>query len=302
VLVDWRRSHFSELDASYEVFDVRTPSLRVLHTQSRGLVTDFGLQNRAVPFLHRMAARSSLTVVLDGRGRFDEGKEHAFLSEGNVVISDSREHGTEGYTGDVLTLEWDPELHAGAHRGRFAVERIASRDLARLHELAAALRSPARSCAVVEIFAVLRATGVSLDPVEKEHLLTEAPSRKLQQLQDAMSERIAALHESPTIEELAERMGWDQRHVNRQMAALRDKYRLPWPHWRERLHGARVLRATQLLSHPRASIELVARLAGFRAVTALYHAFANCDLPAPGRLAERARSDALGNWSELLSA
>jgi len=299
VLVDSRRSVFPELGASYEMVDVRTPWLRVLHSRSRGLVTDFGVLNRAMPFLHRLGERSTLTLVLTGAGRFDARERHSYLAAGDLAISEAST-GTEAYAGDALAIEWDPDVLGARRSPGLSLERLSSAHVQRIAELTGLLSSERRGPAIVEILDVLRANGLGIERVELGELTPNDDQRRpTQALQNAMSARLAALQELPAIDEIATTLGWDQRRVHRQMTQLRDTYRIVWRHWRELLHQARMLRALQLLTIPSATTELVARLSGFRSPSALCHAFANAGLPSPGRLALIARADALGGLSEL---
>jgi AraC-like DNA-binding protein len=301
VLVDFRRSEFAELDASYEIFDLRTRWFRMVRGRARGVVTDWGLLNRAVPFVHRFEGRTTMTIVLSGSGRFDEANEHAFLRPGDIALGDMNSFGTEAWVGDTLVLEWDPRMLGTGHRGRFAVERLSNVDIERLRQLAARLPGPAPLEVMVEVFDLLRANGLPIARMPSNDIARMHTPDPLQPLQNVMSKRLAALQEFPTIEEISAALDWDQRQVHRKMAQLRDNYRVVWSHWRELVHQARLMRAMQLLANPKATTELVARLSGFRAPTALCHAFAKAGLPSPGRLAALARSDTLGAWSELVA-
>src|SRR4051812_38682872 len=98
-----------ELRASYDLIDLRTPQLRVMRMSSRRVSTDYTILDRAMPYMHRKE-RPSLLVVLEGEGRFDEGRRRRFLTRGDVVRSDSRLLGTEAHAGLVsscLAFEWD---------------------------------------------------------------------------------------------------------------------------------------------------------------------------------------------------
>jgi AraC-like DNA-binding protein len=285
VLVDIRCNVFPTLRASYEVVDVRMPWLRVVSRRSRGLVTDFGILNRAIPFLDRLTDRSTLSVVLSGVG--------------DMAASDFSA-GTEAYSGDTLTVEWSPRMLGAAQGPGLSVTRLSALDTGRMAELAGKLDGPGRALAVVGILDVLRANGLAIGEIATGDLSCPTDeARQLQRLQNVVSERLTALYEFPVLEEVSSGLGWDQRRVHRRLSRLRETYSIVWHHWREFVHQARMLRAMQLLSIPGTTTELVARLSGFRSPSALCHAFAKADLPSPGRMSTIARVGALDGWSAL---
>jgi AraC-like DNA-binding protein len=279
---------FSRLGASFEILDLRTKWLRVTVTRSRGMTTDYGSLNRAIPFLHRLGDRSKLSVVLSGAARFDACERSIALRGGDLVSSESRA-GTETHMGDLLTVEWRPSALGADQRGKLDVRPLASMSHGRFVELASRLEVADRVDAILELLDLLRLEGFAIAPVSAVDLFhTDRETTELQLLQDALSERLNALHEFPTIEEVGEMLGWGQRQVHRRLARLRETHGVVWRHWREFVHQARMLRAMQLLSAPAATTELVARLSGFRSPSALCHAFAKARLPSPGRFATNA--------------
>jgi AraC-like DNA-binding protein len=262
--------------------------------RSRGLVTDFANLNRAIPFLQRLADRSKINVVLSGEGRVD-ARDGATTLQAGELASSASDASTEAHTGDLLTIEWSPRVLGAAQGKSVGFRRLSVSDTERMAQLATELEGPARCLAIQEILELLRAQGIALGPVSLAELMESEPEAcQLQLLQSALSERLTALHEFPTLEEVSAKLGWDQRRVHRRLTRLRQTYAVVWLHWREFVHQARMLRAMQLLSVPAATTELVARLSGFRAPSALCHAFARADLPSPGRfatLASAGRSD-----------
>lgn len=299
VLVDYRQNVFPSLGASYEVLDLRTPWLRVVRMRSRGLVTDFGILNHAVPFLHRLGDRSKVTIVLSGEARVDARERSAVLRVGELAASESRAC-TEAHSGDLLTIEWSPHVLGAARGPGLTTRKLSSADTRCMLELASQLDGPGHSLAIQEMLELLRAQGVALAPVCLADLMLSDPDAcQLQRLQNAMSERLMALHEFPTVEEVSANLGWDPRRVHRWLRRLRETYGIVWLHWREFVHQARMLRAMQLLTIPTATTELVARLSGFRAPSALCHAFARADLPSPGRFATMASVQGLAGSSDL---
>lgn len=304
MLLDTRRFELPALGAGHALLDVRTPHLRVARMRSRGVVTDFGLLDRAMPFAHRMERRG-LTVLIEGEGRFEEGGRRRFLAPGDMVLSDLRRGGTEAYSGApslYLVIEWEPGVHGGVFDAPFVVERLDARTLGRVAAAGARLDGPEPAAAISEILALLRAAGAPLHPVDPRALTTEVDPAWLAPLQSALSQTFSSLQEGTAVVDLENALGWNQRQIHRRMSELARTYRFAWGHFREAAHQARLLQAMRVLGVPGATTELAARHAGFHGPSALCHAFAKVGLPSPGRLAQAARHEALGRWSELAEA
>jgi AraC-like DNA-binding protein len=224
-------------------------------------------------------------VLLKGEGRVEEGGRRCFLSPRNVVLSDQRRQSTEAYTSKTVCsyigIEWDPCVHGQAFTGPFAIGQLSVGDVTRVDSAASGIDGPNPERAVAELCAVLRAAGVPLAPVNAS-ALDCAQAEDLRTLHSAISRQFSALHEHPTIEDLATVLRWNQRRIHRRMVDLAATYQFPWQHWREAVHRARIRRALSLLGTASATTELVARLSGFRAPAALCHAFANAGLPHQG--------------------
>jgi len=304
MLIDVRRVDVPALHASHEHAVVRTPHLRLGWFRSQRIVTDFGLLGRAMPFGHHLN-RATLTILLEGQGRFEEHGVRGYLAPAQFVVSDQRRRGTEAYCGEscsYLLLEWEPGVHGAPFAHPFAIERLGPRDYARIERAARLVGGPESVRAIVEVLDVLRGVGLGIDRVDPRELEADPPEeiKPLQPLFNVVSEKLSSLHELPTIEDLAQALGWNQRQIHRRMASLRETYNLSWTHWREAVHQARMLHAMRLLGVPGATTELVARLSGFRAPAALCHAFAKAGLPSPMRLARAAQRDALAEWSSFV--
>ncbi len=266
---------------------------------SRNVVTDYTLLDRAMPYMHRKR-RPSLLVILEGEGRFEERGKRSFLRQGDLVRSDARLGGTEAHAGApsrCLALEWDPAVHGASFAHAYLVDRLTTRDLTRLTELAAALDRSDPAYAAALTLETLRAIGIPFHRVDPRALRAE--NAALQPLQAALSRRLSALEERPSMGDLESSLAWNSRRIHRTMKSLVDAYDFSWRNWREALHQARLLQASRLLAAPGASTELVARLSGFGAPAALCHAFTNAGWPSPGILARAARGDVLGTWSQL---
>src|SRR5215208_5546556 len=145
MVIDVRRVVAPELAAAYEIVDVRMHHLRVLYIRSRNVVSDYGLLNIAAPFLPGMD-RSGLTVLVEGRGRFEEAGVRRFLAPGDLVLSDQRRCGTEAYAGSdcaLVAVDWEPGAYGPALGRSFGVERLSRRELRRVGTAAASFAAAA---------------------------------------------------------------------------------------------------------------------------------------------------------------
>jgi AraC-like DNA-binding protein len=302
VLLETRRFEAPELGASYRSIDLRAPSLRAGVHRSRNVANDYGLVARASPFLERLA-RSGLTVVLEGHARFDEGGEHGWLEAGELVLDDQSRHGTEAHGGAssrVVVLEWSPAFAGAPKSGRFEIHRLGARDRARWIAAADAFEADPSVHGVAKLLDAARASGLPFERLSAGDLASDAPPLGDQRLAHAMGDALTRLDAHPAIEEVGDALGWNVRTVHRRIAAIAERYVLPWAHWRSALHHTRVVHAIRLLAAPGATTEGVARATGFRSPTALCHAFANAGLPSPGVLSRAAKGDVLARWSELM--
>ncbi len=298
MLRETRLLHAPELDAFHEAIEVRTPFLRISTHRGRNVSSDWGVVERAAPFVHRLT-RCSLTIVLVGRGRFDEGHRRS-LRAGDVAVSDQTRAGTEAYAGgvsSVVCVDWDPSVLGARHASTVAIHRLDRADLARVTTAAAALAGERPEAASVEIVRVLRANGLPFVPLSVGDLSTLEPDGA-QALADAISRQLSSLRSRPAIDDVVGDLGWGTRRVHRRLAASAAHYGLVWGHWRSVLHHYRLVSALRMLSAPGATTELVARLAGFRAPTALCHTFDDAGLPSPGTFVRDARKDVLDAWAE----
>lgn len=303
MLRDVRLFDAPELDAHHEQIEVRTPSLRVGVQRGRNVVSDYALVQRASPFLHHLQ-RAEITILLEGSGRFDEAGRHLHLVAGSIAVSDQARGGTEAYGGPAcrwLTIEWDPAL-LGVAPGPVVVDRMPDRDRARFAQLADVLSAGGDprtlAGAMADVLSLLRTFGVGFARVSAADL-AHATAAEEQRLHSAVNAHLSQLRAFPAIDDVIDDIGWNARRVHRHVQSMARRYRLPWETWREALHYTRLLQAVRLLAAPGATTELVAKLTGFRAPTALCHAFADGGLPSPGVLARAARRDVLDVWSSF---
>lgn len=290
-----------EIGVAYRAIDLRAPLLRVGVQSGRGIASDYGLLDRATPFV-REVRRVCLSVLLEGDGRFDEGDRRVWLRPGDAVLSEASRGGTEAYAGPrsrVLVIEWA----AGAlGRGATAsdVVRLGARDRAALASAAEGLDGPRPVQAVLEILSVLRSAGVALERVELGDLagVSDAQDHALARALDGPLSNLATF---PAIDDVGDELGWSQRLVHRRVAALARRYGFAFDTWRALLHHLRLAMALRLASAG-ATTELIAKKTGYRSPVALCHAFAKAGLPSPGALAREARRDVLDAWTTHLRA
>lgn len=304
MLRETRSLHAPELDASHHAIDLRSPWLRVGVHRARNLASDFGLVEHALPFVHRLT-RPAITILLEGRGRFDEGGKRVELAAGDLALSDQRRGGTEAYAGQqnaTLIIEWDPDALGVPVADAFAVEHLTLRDRERLASAAAGIEGAEPEQAALDVLEILRGIGLPFERLELGALTPQDRASEDQALITAIGEHLSHLHRHPSIDDVVETLGWGPRLVHRRLEASARRYGVPWEHWRAILHYARIVTAIRLLGAPGATTETVARLTGFRAPTALCHAFGKLDLPSPGALARAARGDVLDAWGQHVSS
>ncbi len=262
------------------------------------MATDWALVERASPFVGALPGKTSVSIVLEGHGRFEENARRDWLSIGSIVASNQAQLGTEAYAGErtsVLVIEWHPEPYGAPAKGRFDHQRLSVRDLERARLASAGLDGPDPTSAVLELVDVLRANGLPLERFERGDLApTTADEQRLARAIDAGLSRLEAF---PSIEDVADELGWTTRHVNRRYGELAATLGMTASTWRGLLHHMRLVTAFRLLSVPTATTELVARRTGFRSPSALCHAFAKAGLPSPGVLARAAQRDVLDAWT-----
>lgn len=302
---DTRSLSAPELGAFHRAVDLRTPSMRLQVSEGRNVTSDFALVEKAAPFIARLAPRprGELSLVLRGRGRFEEGCHRRFLEVGDAAVSQVVRGGTEAHSGEasrVLIVEWEAAA-GGPSPEAFTVERFGSRDVARLDEAASALRAEHSAAAVREIFDVLRSFGFAFESSAVRDL--EGPEEPRDRaVREAWNGRLSSLDAHPAIEDVAAAVGSSVRQVNRVMGIVARRFALPWSHWRGALHHQRLVNALRLISAPGATTELVARITGFRSPSALCHSLAKGGLPSPGALAREARRDVLDAWTAFAAS
>jgi hypothetical protein len=136
VLVDRRQFTAPELGAHYERLDARLDGLLIVRARSRRIAMDFRLVNHALPppstFATFKATRSTLTILLRGYGRFEEGGRTTYLRPGDVVVSSVSRRGTEAYAGarcSFLCIEWEPGVFGTQFRQQFETAKLSHREL-----------------------------------------------------------------------------------------------------------------------------------------------------------------------------
>lgn len=300
--LDPTSSFASESTSGFSSVDVRFPGLRVGAFSSENIATDFGLLERGSPFVHRLS-RPQVTILLAGRARFEEGEHRTFVDRPSWIVSDVAQAGTEAYAGAscrYLLVTWDPAVYGAPISGRFVTDRLGEQDRARLAQAANDLSGPDTPSAVATILSILRSLGLGFRPASADDLTGLRPASDLVRLHEAMGLVLTRLDRHPSVDDVADLLGWNVRKVHRRFRELREANGHSFSHWREALRQTRLLHALRLLSAPGATTELVAREAGFRAPTALCHALSEAGLPSPGSLVKAARKDVLGEWGELV--
>jgi AraC-like DNA-binding protein len=299
VLREVRTLEVPELGARHQRVQLRTAALRVGIERSVRVASVFGVLDRGARFSHLMS-RPCVTVLLEGRGRLDEGGRRCSVEAGSLVLSDQRAGGTEAYAGEVvrwLVLDWDPEVMGARFAGPASITRLPPRLVQRLARAAERLAGLDGATASADIVDLLRAQGLAFERARGADLAAQSTAAE-RRLVHVVNERLALLAQHPAIDEVAGDLGVSVRHVHRSMAAAAQRHAMPWTSWRAELHRSRILAALRLLSVPRASTEGVARFTGFRSASALCHAFDDAGLPSPGTFVRDARRDVIEGWAD----
>ncbi len=297
MLRDVRRLEVPELDVFHELIDVRTPGLRVGIQSGRNVASDYALLQRAAPFVDHLK-RPQLVVLIDGYARLDERGTRLWYEPGTLMLSDASRGGLDAFGGATsrwLVLDWDPAVMGAPFTGEPRATVLSPGDVARLSRAADGLSGARAAEAVTCILSIVRANGFDFAAISPGDLEREADHGDAR-IHAAVVRQLSNLQSRPAIVDLAADLGAGERRLHRHIAAIAARYRLPWAHWRAALHHTRLLQAIRLLAAPGATTEIVARVAGFRAPSALCHAFDKGGLPSPGALARAARQGALDAW------
>ena len=293
-----RRLHAPEIGAAHRALELRTPQIRVSLHEGRRVASDWGLVERAFPFVHRMS-RTGVSILLEGHGRFEEGGAREWLAEGAIVASNQRRGGTEAYAGErtsVMIVEWDPTVMGARVGGAFEHHSLSVCDHQRLRGTARAMAGPDPEAALIDVLNVLRSLGFPVEKLARGDLVSKTKPHEAR-LSIAINEQLSNLEAHPSVDDVADDLAWSARHVNRRFAELAMAYGLTHPSWKATLHEMRLVTSFRMLSVPGATTELVARRTGFRSPSALCHAFAKAGLPSPGTLARAAQRDVLDSWT-----
>lgn len=274
-------------DASLRRTVFRDESFRIAVMVSRGIANDFGVYMQTVA-CQAQARRSQLSILLAGRGYFAPHGRTIELSPGAVVASDQAEQEAEGYAGtpcEVIVLEWDPDdLFEPGPRGPAQTARLSRAAVERLRALVARSDEGSAAAWVVELLAVLRASGLPLrGELDRRALSAPAPHATTY---GALGDALARLDAQPTLTELAETLGVTERQAHRRLAELLRDYGVPFDGWRDFVNESRIEWTLQVLSVAGLSQERAARVSGFRSSTALHHALSLRGAATPGALAK----------------
>jgi AraC-like DNA-binding protein len=251
---------------------------------NHGLAIDRGVARGALQFTKRFR-RPQLTIVLSGRGylQLHDGRILS-LGPGDIAESSQLDHAAEGYSGTpgrVILIDWEGSLSPGAPR----VSRIGTTDVMALLSLVDEVRARPAASFVSALAHRLEVLGFRRHTIDPDGL-APAPA-PMARLYAALGHALSNLNQHPSLPEMAEVMRASERHVNRQLAQLAQRYSHSFVGWRDFVHEMRLDWATQLLSIPGISHARIADLAGYRSVSALHHAYHQRGADTPGRIARR---------------
>jgi len=316
LLRTFRNFEIPELNAFHRSVELKCPGFRIGRHETQRLMSDYGLLNRATPFVHRLDL-SAVSIVLEGEARFEEGSRRIFVREGTLVAADQLNQPTEAYApteratkSAFLFVDWDPKIFGGGGIKRFEGVRLKELDRARLaicaHDL---VREEAPESERVvelaaEILSILRACGLPMTNVTAKELgdhASRTTTKEDQRLLTALDKRLSNIELHPSLDEVADDLGWSDRHTTRRIGDLVEAKAIAWPQWKTCTKAVRLMNAFRVLSLPEGTTELAAKKAGFRSPAALCHAFAKANLPSPGVLAKACHRGVLDAWTSLVN-
>jgi AraC-like DNA-binding protein len=265
---------------------LRDTRLCVAVVRTQGLVLDRGVIGKAIQFPTRFQ-RPQLTIVLRGRGYLESRDRGVVtLRPGDVAESHQRDHVAEGYSGspgEAILVDWEGSVPVTSPR----LSRISPGDVSGLSAHVASLSTLPPVGWIAKLSLRLRALGLEPSIIDPDSLAP--PPAPMVRLYAALGGALSRLDAQPSLPELAEALGSNERQVHRQLAQLARTYGHSFASWRDFLHEMRLDWATQLLSIPEMPLGRVAKLAGYRSTTALHHAYSLRGAETPMTIANRLR-------------
>jgi AraC-like DNA-binding protein len=255
------------------------PTWTVRHVDFGSLVAD---ESQTRPLGRGIAdeARSRLTIVLEG---FMLGRTPSRVFEvrpGELLARPRIEDATEGTWGAVLEIDYEGGdlttiVHGRLHRSTLAVARVVAAALngtggRDTPPLDAALQSLSRALAS-EGLTVALPPARPVDPLAQRYM-------------DSLDGALSDLRSAPAIVDLERALGRDRRSVVRQthrVHAAHGLVGLGGTDFRAVRDFYRLMVASLLASHPRATLEVIADAVGYASPQSLCHAFHRAGLGSP---------------------
>lgn len=243
--------------------------------------------------------RAVLTIVLAGQQRVSvPGERDLWLGPGDFAVCRElastyrRDQGEESHT---LTIEWNPGFLGSTPASLLDHGRLGPRELAALRAaegafVGAGYDATRASQGLAKLVAVVRAAGLPFESAITEADLVDPKCASYASLSRAMDACLSTSGALPMSVDLEAATGLSRWQVARQLHAMNAYLRLDGRAWRETRDHYRLMLALLLLSNPNVTSAAVAKTLGYGAPPALYHAFANVGLPAPGRVRDALRA------------
>lgn len=230
-----------------------------------------------------LEVRPAIAVPLHGRVLVRLGGERRWIEPGEGYVMRPGSHpgwrieaGCRG-----LTFAWDGALADPPSETFFRLTASQCRALEHAAELAYAPANLAEASNV---------HSACIDALRATELLPAATFERTevdpacQALSLAIDARLSHLAEEPMQVELQEELGISERHLRRLTAEVFKRYGFVDTNWGEARVRRRLMAAVAFMSHPDATVSLVAREVGYHSTQAMARAFSRAGFPPPGRI------------------
>lgn len=289
MLLSRRIRDYPSLGARMEDHNVYHSQFRVGVERREGVARDWSHWPVSLRRGHDSRRSSVVVALIDGLGIRSQGKE-ALLRAGECLLEFRRNCWGVREDGPALSLvvEWEPGRFGRAVESPFQRLRLSARGLAGLRAAGQVISAPRAALseirrAVHQVFSVLSAHGVPLQPSRPEAFIEVAPEEEVV-LTHLIDRALSHRGDRVGMVDLEAFSGWPERSLRRHMGRHLKKYHFNAQAWRELYRRWRLSTGLALMGSRCATTEAVSELLGYSSPTALCRAFASSGLPSPGSI------------------